>query len=359
MGISRRGFLTGGAALAAGGAFAAPAAPTSSMAPAAPDSPTAGNPLKVCVFADLHYDPGRWTNTEDLSFIGKIVERAEKERCDMMIHLGDLMHGVRKPEQKELLALYHGSKVPGRHVLGNHDQDGNPWEETCEAYRMPGGHYSFDKGGFRFVVADPNYFCNEPGRFIHHGSGNYFKRAKGSTINWIPPEQLEWLRSTIVGSPLPCIVLSHQSFERARGAPVSNAAEVRAVFNEANAKKPGAVRLVVNGHLHADNLRILDNILYWDVNSANYKYYLKPHAKYPAQYMKTHRRAGHNLGWKEPLSAILTVWPGGRIRIEGSKSDWLFGVSPADAGYPGSDGDGRQTHPAIQSADVAICANRK
>ena len=314
----------------------------------------AGRPLKVCVFSDLHYHPGRWTNTENTSFLEKIMARAERERCDMMIHCGDLLHGVRTPEQKAFLKLYNDFKIPGFHCLGNHDQDGNPYQETCEAYRMPDGHYSFDKGGFRFVIADPNYFCNEPGKFIHHGRGNYFKRVEGSTINWIPPEQLEWLRATIVGSPYPCIVLSHQSFERGHGAPVMNKKDVQAIFNEANAKKPGTVRLVMNGHLHVDHLRVLDNILYWDVNSANYQYYAKKHDKYPDAYMKTHRRANHNLGWKEPLSAILTLWPDGRIKIDGSKSDYLFGVTPADAGYPDCDQDGRETHPMIQSADMTF-----
>ena len=110
----------------------------------------------------------------------------------------------------------------------------------------------------------------------------------------------------------------------------------------------------MNGHLHVDHLRVLDNILYWDVNSANYQYYAKRHDKYPAEYMATHRGAGNNIGWKEPLSAILTLWPDGRIQIDGSKSDWLFGVSPADAGYPLYDEDGRETHPMIQSADMTF-----
>ena len=318
---------------------------------------SAARPLKVCVFADLHYHPGIWTNTEDTSFLEKIMARAEREGCDMMIHCGDLMHGVRSPEQKALLKLYNDFRIPGYHILGNHDQDGNPYRETCDAYRMPDGYYTFDKGGFRFVIADPNYFCNEPGKFIHHENGNYFRRTKDSTINWIPPEQMEWLRSVIIGSPYPCIVLSHQSLERGNGRPVMNKAEVQAIFNEANAKRPGTVRLVMNGHLHSDNLRILDNILYWDVNSANYHYYSKVHDKYPAEYMKTHRRAGSNIGWKEPLSAILTLWPNGRIKIDGSKSDYLFGVSPQLAGYPACDDDGRETLPLIQSADLTIACS--
>ena len=343
MKVNRRDFL-------AAAALAAPAAFAGTDAAAAPS----GKPLKVCVFADLHYHPGVWTNTENTSFLEKIMARAEKERCDMMIHLGDFMHGVRSPAQKALLKLYNNFKVPGYHILGNHDQDGNPYKETCEAYRMPDGHYTFDKSGFRFVIADPNYFSNEPGKFIHHGNGNYFKRGPGSTINWIPPDQLEWMRATIVGSPYPCVVLSHQSFERAHCAPVMNKKEVQAIFNEANAKKPGTVRLVMNGHLHIDHLRVLDNILYWDVNSATYQYFAKKHGKYPAEYVKTHRGSPNNIGWKEPLSAILTLWPNGRIKIDGAKSDWLFGVSPEDAGYPAYDADGRETLPVIQSADMTF-----
>ena len=161
---------------------------------------------------------------------------------------------------------------------------------------MPGDHYSFEKGGFRFVVLDPNYFCNEPGVFIHHENGNYFKRAKNSTINWIPPHEMEWLRDAILNSSLPCVVLSHQSLERGNGAPVMNAREVREVFNEANRRRPGAVRLAMNGHMHCDNLRILDNILYWDVNSANYQYYGKKHSKYPKEYIAAHTGAANNIG---------------------------------------------------------------
>lgn len=191
--ISRRNFL-------ATTAFAAPAALASGI-PAADSA--AGKPLKVCVFADIHYDPGVSPNAEDTSFLERIMARAEKGRCDMMIHLGDFVHGVRSAREKAYVKLYNEFRIPGYHILGNHDQDGNPYKETCAAYRMTDGHYMFDRGGFRFVIADPNYFCNEPGKFIHHENGNYYKRVKGSTINWIPPDQLEWMRSVIVDSPYP------------------------------------------------------------------------------------------------------------------------------------------------------------
>lgn len=347
--LNRRGFIGGFAA-----ASVASVAHADAHARSRRDALAAARPLRVCVFADLHYRPGTWTN-DTPEFLEKIMARAEAARCDMMIHCGDLLHGVRTAEAKALLKLYDGSKVPGYHILGNHDQDGNLYRETCEAYRMPDGHYSFDKGGFRFVVADPNYFCNEPGKFIHHEKGNYFKRVKGSTINWIPPEQLEWMRDTIFNSPFPCVVLSHQSFERPpTGAGVMNKEAVQAIFNEANRRWPGRVRLVMNGHMHMDYLRVLDNILYWDVNSANYHWFAQTHTAYPADYLAAHRGATHNIGWKEPLSAILTLWPNGRIRIEGSRSEYLFGVSPKDAGLPEFDLNGRYTLPIIQSADMTF-----
>ena len=315
-----------------------------------------GKPLRICVFADLHYYPGVWANTDDSSFLERILARAEAEKCDFVIHLGDFMHGTWTEKDKAFLKLYESCRLPTYHILGNHDQDWCEWRETVEAYHMPDGHYSFDCGGFRFVIADPNYFCNEPGKFVHHSKGNYFKRPKGSTINWIPPEQLEWMRSVIVGSPLPCVVLSHQSFERppAAGEGVMNQEDVRAIFREANEKRPGTVRVVMNGHYHTDYLRVLDNILYWDVASANFQWFDDTHAKYPAEFLKLHTWAQHTLAWKDPLSAILTLWPDGRVRIDGSKSEFLFGVTPEIAGLPPYDACRRYTLPIIRSADLTL-----
>lgn len=47
------------------------------------------------------------------------------------------------------------------------------------------------------------------------------------------------------------------------------------------------------------------------------------------------------------------MWPDGRIKIDGAKTGWLFGVTPKDAGYPEYH-DGRRCHPVIQSTDIAF-----
>ena len=57
------------------------------------------------------------------------------------------------------------------------------------------------------------------------------------------------------------------------------------------------------------------------------------------------------------LREVTRKWNGyddGRIKIEGSRSEYLFGVSPKDAGLPEFDSNGRYTRPVIQSADMTF-----
>ena len=106
MGTSRREFLA--AAMAApGAAFAATGAPRQ-------------KPLKVCVFADIHYQPGVYVN-DTPEFLEKILARAQRERCDMVVHLGDFVHTVLKAPEKAYVKMYNESRVPAYHCLGNHD----------------------------------------------------------------------------------------------------------------------------------------------------------------------------------------------------------------------------------------------
>lgn len=345
MQLSRRNFLSAGALGAVGSLV-----PTAAGAVPGRKRRT----VKVCVFADIHYQPGVYTN-DTPEFLEKILARAEREKCDLVFQLGDFVHNVLKAPEKAYVKLYNDFRIPTYHVLGNHDQDGTPYLETLAAYRMERGYYSVDKGGFRFVVCDPNYIRNEDGTFTHFDKGNYFRRTPKSTINWIPPDQLAWLEETLVGSPYPCVVMSHQSFERApSGAGVLNKDAVQAVFNKANARRRGTVRVVINGHMHMDNLRLMDDILYWDLNSANNQWFSKTHDRYPADYLKKHDRAQHNLGWTEPLSAVLTLTADGGVEIDGAKAEYLYGVTPAMAGLPEFDNHGRYTKPEISSARLKL-----
>ena len=341
--FSRRSFL---------GASALGALGLAGLAPAGAPAATGKGAVKFCLFADLHYYPGVFPN-DTPEFLEKILRRAEAADVDFVIHLGDLVHIPKK--LKSFVDRYNDFHIRTYHTIGNHEDDGNAHEETLEAYRLASGHYFFDVNGFRFVVCDPNYIRFADGTVRHYSNANYTKREKGSVIAWMPQEQIDWLQDTLEGSPHPCVICSHQSFERERNG-VPNYRAVRDVINGVNARHPGRVRFVLNGHEHIDNLRVLDNVLYFDFNSANFQYYGKTHDKYPADYMKAHTQAPHTIAWTEPLSAIVTLTAEGGIRIEGSRADWLFGVTPVQAGYTPFewDGTGRTTRPVVQSASLSF-----
>lgn len=317
--------------------------------------------LKFCLFADIHYYPGVYPH-DTVEWLDRVLDRARREKAAFVMHLGDFAHEPKKCI--DYVNHYNDCGIPAYHVLGNHDCDGNTYEETLSAYRLERGHYHFDFGGWRFVVLDTNYCCLD-GRFFHYSLANYpghhlywkthdRKELEGHSLSdtRVPPEQLDWFAGVVERSPYPCVVASHASFERANGSPDS--AAIRKIINETNKRHPGRVRLVLNGHHHRDHVRILENVIYMDVNSANYDWFLKEHDKYPAAYAGKWSNVRHCIFWDDPISAIISLWPTGRINVDGQRSRFHLGVAPANAGYNPFDRAGRPTSTDIQSFDVSL-----
>ena len=308
--------------------------------------------VRFCLFADLHYLPGEFPN-DSFAFLDAIIERARTAKVDFIIHLGDLVHRSLDPRARAFVARYNACGLPAYHTIGNHENDGGTERDTLRLYGLPRGYYSFDVKGFRFIVCDCNYIRRRDGRVEHYSQANYFGVGEGDVTGWMPEEQIAWLARTIDEAPGACVVCSHQSFERERGG-VPNWRAVRKVFDDANRAHPGRVRLVMNGHYHTDNLRILNGIAYYDVNSANYQWYNDKHSCYPAAYTKAHTMASHTLAWDRPLSAIVTLGSDGRIRVEGSRADWLFGVTPEKAKLSPGDDLGRPVAPVMQDINLHL-----
>ena len=360
MTTNRRGFLgigalAGASTMLAGGARA--------------DAKSASGKVKFCVFADIHYRPGpRGFPHSTKEWLGRVLARAEQEHCDFVIHCGDFSHNP--AADTDYVDYYNNFKLPTYHTIGNHDNDGCTDEETLKAYRIAKGYYSFDCNGFRFVVIDANHVRWADGRLEHYSKGNYYRmgkipehkafydQGKRDVIGVVPPEQLDWLRKTIDESPYPCVCFSHQSFERPTGNACHNGAEVRAIFDAANAKTPGKVRLVINGHHHCDNLRILEKIVYFDLNSASFQWIgtRHSHKHYPESFFKEIEQTPRSvpwIAWDDPLSAIVTLSADGNMRIDGMVSKFSCGVTPEMCNV-GPDACGRLTTPFVQSADLRM-----
>ncbi|MHC4328471.1 MAG: metallophosphoesterase family protein, partial [Planctomycetota bacterium] len=118
-------------------------------------------------------------------------------------------------------------------------------------------YYSFDTGGFHFVVLDGNDVKKE-------------NRAPGYP-RFIGAEQLDWLKADLESTDNFTFLFSHQSLENTRS--IENNAEVRVALEDAN-KAAGFQKVVASfsGHHHIDFVKTINNIHYIQINIISYKW---------------------------------------------------------------------------------------
>lgn len=309
------------------------------------------NEVKFSVFSDLHYWPGNFS-TDGMACLDKIRDRALENHVDFVIHLGDLCHAPSK--YPEIVGYYDGIPLQTYHCIGNHECEWSTYDEVLEAYRMEKGYYCFDRNGFRFLVLDLNNMRID-GQVVHYSMGNYRKPIEGMQLVTFPEEQLAWLEQTIMESPYPCILFSHHSLERANGGlPPAERRAVRELLRRVNRDKQ-RVLMAVNGHYHRDNLRIMDNIAFFDLNSTSCEWVSPQHfGKYPEEFYNQYRFAHNTVIWEDPIHAIITVREDGTIKIEGMKSRFLYGVDHYSIGLAPEDSDGRPCVAEVLSAQFRL-----
>ncbi len=301
--------------------------------------------MKFSVFSDFHHGPGRYPKAgfEELDIIQK---RAEEENVDFIIHAGDLCHGP--TFYRDFIKKYNDFHIPSYHVLGNHDTDCSSLDDTMELYKLSSCYYSFDCKGYRMIVFDPN-FCRVGDEFIHYERGNYYKL--GNNRDWIPPEELEWLRKTIFESPYPCILIGHGSFERPDG--IKNREECLEMFREANRKKPHSVLMIMNGHYHRDNIRIVDGICHYEINSCSIEYVGNAHRLYPEAMYKEVWNLPYCFIMNRPVHPVITV-EGTTVTVEGMDGSWFLGIPPSASDNSRYDRAGREATASVRSAKFSL-----
>lgn len=312
------------------------------------------NEIKFLVFSDLHHNANVfYTNAEKR--LDKIRQRAIDNNVDFVIHAGDLCHSPHT--MTDFIKKYHDFPMPVYHTLGNHEFDNCGYEEILKAYNLDNGYYYFDKNGFRFIVMDLNQIKNGD-ELIHYNGGDYLKLYNKKTDVFanvsMGDEQRKWLEDTVMSSPYPCVLFSHQSTERIdSGMLFSEMKKIWDLYEKVNKDKKRII-MAINGHHHRDNLRIFKNIAFFDINSASMDWLEKPHDKFPKELMDNYSLVQHTIVWNEPLSAVVTLKSDGSIKIEGSQSDYFMGVNRENLGYNISDKDGRLCTASIESASIKI-----
>ena len=304
--FSRRQFLKVG-----GAGLLLPLAGCRSLATRGPEPP----PIRMGVIADLHHG----LEPRAMERLNTFMQEVDERRPDCILQLGDFNFAT--PDSRECMDLWRSFEGARYHVLGNHDMDFTTKEETVAFWSMPARFYSFDLGGYHFVVLDRNNL-NTPDGYVPYARANFY--VESSMRGYADPEQLEWLRDDLLATRLPTVVFAHQGLGRPDGAN-SNSDAARAlefVLEQVNEviEGPGVVACFC-GHHHVDRYYVKNNIYYVWINSASY-YWVGD------QY-------GRMAPYRDALFAFVT-FRDGLIEIEGRATEFET-PTPRERGFPRAD----------------------
>lgn len=314
--------------------------------------------VKFGVFADLHVDIMHDTQER----LEVFLDACRQENVDFIIQLGDFCYPdenrrvVCKPEhmpinianaiklptyadKPAILRMFNDFEKPSYHVLGNHDCDMcSKAEELAFLEAKNGTYYSFDQGGFHFVVLDTNFVQTSEGEFFAFENGNYFEA--GYRNDWVrenvSPEQLEWLKADLAGTSCPTIVFSHASFGR-KGTPTYTVNNYQAVL-EVLKHAPAGVLACYNGHHHMDFVAQEDGIWIVHINSMDCMWVDLDFVQdnlYGPEVDEKCPNIKYTMPYKDPVFAIVSMDEKG-MAIRGRQSEFV-GKTPEEIGLYGKD----------------------
>jgi predicted phosphodiesterase len=247
--MNRRVFLRDGSLLLLGGVAG------SSLASLAAEEPQ--RRVRIGLVTDLHYadkpPAGTRHYRESLPKFAEAAGEFQESKPDFVVELGDLSDAADSAEaEKKYLATINKefAALPGdkHYVLGNHCVATLSKDEFLEGVARSKPHYSFDAGGFHFVILDACY----------RSDGETYSRGNFKwTDTSIPDEQVEWLKADLQAAAGKSVVFVHQRLDVKNDYGVKNADQVRKVLEES-----GKVLTVFQGHSHKNDLKDIGGIHY-------------------------------------------------------------------------------------------------
>jgi 3',5'-cyclic AMP phosphodiesterase CpdA len=216
--------------------------------------------LTLGILTDVHFGPeARWNGKlRKLTHLAGDLARDfvrqmnDEVKPDLVVNLGDdIEDESREADLRrygECQAILRTAKAELVNVHMNREDLSRFWQRTGPLY------YSFDRGGWHFVV-------------LH-------TLERHDVDVRVPDTQMAWLRDDLAAGTSPTVVLMHHSASeqdvedsrwwpgRAHMALVKERAELRRVFEQS-----GRVRAVLNGHLHWNHLDVIAGIPYVTIQS--------------------------------------------------------------------------------------------
>lgn len=274
--------------------------------------------LNFGIVADVHKDLIPDANQRLETFI----DQAQKREVDFIIQMGDFCFAESK--NKDFMKIWETYKGPKYHILGNHDMDRNTKEEMLDFWGMPKTYYSYDFGGYHFIVLDAN-FLYQDNTYIDYKHANFYVDA--SVRTFINDEQIEWFKANLEATKLPTIIFSHQNLWHS----IKNRMVLQKIIEVQKEK----IICCLSGHSHADFHYQKNDINYIGINSMSYQWSDKytTTERFPKELYKQYSNLHHIAAYKDPLYAFASLNPKGKMAIEGVKSTWMP-PSPYDVGKP-------------------------
>lgn len=223
---------------------------------------------KVCfgLVTDSHYadreSSGSRFYRHSLDKMTEFIHEMNRAKVDFIVHLGDFKDEgtFRKSSEtlkflkaiEERYAMFDG---PRYHCVGNHDVDSITKSQFLQGIENTGiskekSYYSFDAGGYHFMVLDANYDKN--------GEHHFYKEGANWQDTRIPKEQMQWLENELTLHQKPTVVFCHHPlFHFIRDEKIyhaSNYAEVQKLF-----RKNKHVIAVFQGHVHQERFECIND----------------------------------------------------------------------------------------------------
>lgn len=304
--------------------------------------------VKFGVCADVHAA----TIPDGEKRIADFLEECRKENVDFVIELGDFctpdypdgktdaignpIHPKRDKyvNLQNVVNLWMNFEKPAYHVLGNHEHDTCDKKAILEFYgEKNGAYYSFDKGGFHFVVLDNNYYLYN-GEEYPYDTSNYYKDAKNKSLGYLPQEQLKWLKEDLAKTKNPSILFAHNWLHELPAYTHNetlkkNYDELMKIMMES----PSGVYMCMYGHIHVDHIFRTNNIWQYSINSMSNCWIgtaFDVRERYSAEADEVFPALPRSVPWKDAVYAIVEMDEDGAM-VTGTKSEFV-GPSPEETG---------------------------
>ena len=287
------------------------------------DTDTSTQIIRFGVCSDVHQDYFYQVVPRMQAFVNDM----NAEQVDFIIQLGDFCFP--KSANDKFLSVWNSFKGAKYHVIGNHDCEISSKNVFMDYVDYPSTkpYYSFDIGGYHFIVLDTN-FGKKDGVLIpfDHNKGDGFDNT-----GYFDDEEYDWLEKDLTATNKRTIIFSH--------APIYNGVHNADRFNSFVMKQNQLYRKVVaafSGHNHEDWMIEFNRVKHCQINSMCFYYggaKAYNESRYSAEVYKAYPVMKSMFPYTDPLFAIVELNPvTGSVNIIG-KNTTFVPPTPVELGF--------------------------